>query len=120
MIRFGVLDLLRPVVLSFADATGGGASDSDWNELLLLIGFAGGVSVLQSLVADVNREMEAYKLYAVVSPVIHFVTHLTNWYIRRSRRRFWAHRGADDDRDKLAAFATLYEVLVTFAKVAEY
>jgi isoleucyl-tRNA synthetase len=76
------------------------------------------ISVLQSLVADVNREMESYRLYAVIPPIIGFVDHLTNWYIRRSRRRFWAHRGAGDEADKLAAFATLYEVLTTFAEVA--
>jgi len=43
-----------------------------------------------------------------------FIDDLTNWYIRRSRRRFW--RG-ELDVDKASAFATLYEVLVTFAKV---
>ncbi len=76
------------------------------------------ISVLQSLIASVNTEMEAYRLFSVVPPIIGFVGDLTNWYIRRSRRRFWAHRGADDDSDKLAAFATLYETLTTFASVA--
>ncbi len=76
------------------------------------------VSVLQSLIAAVNTEMEAYRLYAVVPPIIGFVGDLTNWYIRRSRRRFWSRRGTGDDRDKMAAFATLYEVLTTFAAVA--
>ena len=76
------------------------------------------ISVLQSLIRDVNREMEGYRLYAVIPPIIGFVGHLTNWYIRRSRRRFWSHRGGEDDRDKLAAFATLYEVLATFVRVA--
>ena len=76
------------------------------------------LSVLQSLIADVNTEMQAYRLYAVIPPIIGFVEHLTNWYIRRSRRRFWAHRGVNDDADKLAAFATLYEVLTTFATIA--
>jgi isoleucyl-tRNA synthetase len=76
------------------------------------------VSVLQSLIADVNREMESYRLFAVIPPIIGFVDYLTNWYIRRSRRRFWTHRGGQDDADKLAAFATLYEVLTTFATVA--
>ena len=60
--------------------------------------------------------MEGYYLYSVVPPMIGFIDHLTNWYIRRSRRRFWRTR-SDDDTDKLAAFATLYEVLVTFSKV---
>jgi len=76
------------------------------------------LSVLQTLISTVNREMEAYRLFAVTPPIIGFVEHLTNWYIRRSRRRFWSHRGGADERDKLAAFATLYQVLATFSAVA--
>jgi isoleucyl-tRNA synthetase len=74
------------------------------------------LSILQSLISEVNRLMEGYYLYSVVPPMIGFIDHLTNWYIRRSRRRFWRTR-SDDDADKVAAFATLYEVLVTFSKV---
>jgi isoleucyl-tRNA synthetase len=74
------------------------------------------LSVLQSLVKRVNTEMEGYYLYNVIPPLIEFVDHLTNWYIRRSRRRFWMGRGTDEI-DSLAAFATLYEVLETFAKL---
>jgi len=76
------------------------------------------ISVLQSLVRDVNEEMERYQLYAVVPPILGFIDDLTNWYIRRSRRRFWARRSSTDEEDKLAAFATLYEVLTTFSRVA--
>ncbi len=76
------------------------------------------LSMLQSLISRVNEEMVAYRLYAVTPPIVGFVEHLTNWYIRRTRRRFWAHRGTADHRDKLAAFATLHEVLLTFATVA--
>lgn len=76
------------------------------------------LSVLQSLIERVNTEMEDYRLYNVIPPVIGFIDDMTNWYIRRSRRRFWSQRGTGDDVDKLAAFATLYEVLVTFVKVA--
>ncbi len=77
------------------------------------------LSVLQSLVKKINREMEGYYLYNVIPPLIDFVDHLTNWYIRRTRRRFWAARSEGDDMpaDSLAAFATLYDVLVTFAKL---
>src|SRR6185295_12387622 len=60
------------------------------------------------------REMEGYRLYNVVPRLSWFIDLLTNWYIRRSRRRFWK---SDDDTDKADAYATLYEVLVTFAKV---
>jgi isoleucyl-tRNA synthetase len=76
------------------------------------------LSVLQSLIRQVNVEMKGYRLFAVISPILGFIDDLTNWFIRRSRRRFWSKRGATTEADKLAAFATLYEVLVTFAKVA--
>jgi isoleucyl-tRNA synthetase len=58
--------------------------------------------------------MEGYRLYNVVPRLTWFIDVLTNWYIRLSRRRFWK---SDDDADKNDAYATLYEVLVTFAKV---
>jgi isoleucyl-tRNA synthetase len=63
--------------------------------------------------------MEGYYLYNVVPPTLGFIDHLTNWYVRRSRRRFWRARGesGEGDADKLAAFATLYEVLTTFIEV---
>ncbi len=76
------------------------------------------LSVQQSLVDEVNTQMEGYYLYKVIPPILGFIDDLTNWYIRRSRRRFW--RSADDQsgqRDKAAAYATLYETLVTFGKV---
>ena len=72
------------------------------------------LSSLQSLVRDVNNEMEGYRLYNVVPRLTWFIDVLTNWYIRLSRRRFWK---SDDDADKNDAYATLYEVLVTFAKI---
>ena len=76
------------------------------------------LSVLQSLVDDVNTQMEGYYLFRVVPPIVGFIDDLTNWYIRRSRRRFW--RSADDvagQVDKAAAYATLHEALVTFGRV---
>ena len=71
------------------------------------------LSELQTLVHDINAEMEAYRLYRTVPAMVAFVEKLTNWYIRRSRRRFWK---SEDDEDKASAYATLYKVLVTFAK----
>ncbi len=77
------------------------------------------LSILQTLVSEVNEQMEGYYLYNVVPPTLGFIDHLTNWYVRRSRRRFWRARGesGEGDNDKLAAFATLYEVLTTFIEV---
>ncbi len=74
------------------------------------------LSMLQSLITEVRHQMNGYYLYAVVPPTLGFIDHLTNWYVRRSRRRFWRSRG-EDEADKLAAFATLYEVLITFSEV---
>ncbi len=70
--------------------------------------------MLQSLVREVNTQMEGYYLDKVVPPMLGFIDDLTNWYIRRSRRRFWK---SDNDADKRAAYETLYEVLTTFARV---
>lgn len=72
------------------------------------------LSNLQTLIRDVNAEMDAYRLYRVIPRLDAFIDDLTNWYIRRSRERFW---GNDDDTDKAAGYHTLYEVLVTFSKV---
>ena len=76
------------------------------------------LSMLQSLIREVNVQMEGYYLYKVVPPVLEFIDHLTNWYIRRSRRRFW--RSVEDESaklDKASAYATLYETLVEFFKI---
>jgi isoleucyl-tRNA synthetase len=76
------------------------------------------ISKLQSLIASINTEMTGYYLYKTIPPMLAFIGDLTNWYIRRSRRRFWknALNKAEQD-DKLSAYATLYEVLVCFAKI---
>ena len=71
------------------------------------------LSELQTLLRDLNAEMEAYRLYRTVPAMVAFIEKLTNWYIRRSRRRFWK---SEDDQDKQAAYDTLYQVLTTFIK----
>ncbi|MBK8801586.1 MAG: class I tRNA ligase family protein [Fibrobacteres bacterium] len=69
---------------------------------------------LQDLLATIESEMEGFRLYNVVPQVVRFIDSLTNWYIRRSRRRFWK---STDDGDKVAAYATLHRVLKDFAVV---
>lgn len=66
------------------------------------------LSKLQSLKAEVNEQMQAYRLYNVVPALFGFIEDLTNWYIRLNRRRFWAD-GMEDD--KKSAYTTLFEVL---------
>ena len=66
-----------------------------------------------SLVRGVEEAMERYALDEAVEHFIPFMDQLTNWYIRRSRRRFWADK---DSQDRQEAFSTLYLVLKTVAK----
>lgn len=73
------------------------------------------LSRLQRLVEEVRRAMDAYELQGAVKPLGEFIDELTNWYIRRSRRRFWK---SQDDDDKRAAYETLYRVLLDLARVA--
>ncbi|SHK68401.1 Isoleucyl-tRNA synthetase [Fibrobacter sp. UWH5] len=72
------------------------------------------LATLQDLAAKVEVEMKAYRLYNVVPAIIAAVDDLTNWYVRRSRRRFWK---SENDGDKNAAYATMYKVLVDFSKI---
>jgi isoleucyl-tRNA synthetase len=72
------------------------------------------ISLLHDTIASVNSEMEQYNLYKVVPQLTDFIDNLTNWYIRRSRRRFWK---SENDADKEIAYRTLYYVLVEFVKV---
>jgi len=74
------------------------------------------LSVMQSLIKEVNLQMESYNLYKVVPAVVDFIEELTNWYIRRSRGRFWAPR-EENPQAKKECHSTLYTVLLTFSKV---
>jgi isoleucyl-tRNA synthetase len=74
---------------------------------------------LRETVETMTEGYAAYVPVRVAQPAEAFLDDLSNWYVRRSRRRFWAARGESpsSDADKAAAYQTLYTVLVTFAKV---
>jgi isoleucyl-tRNA synthetase len=72
-------------------------------------------SSMESLSANVTKAMDNYDLQGSVRPFVRFVEDLTNWYIRRSRRRFWK---SQDDADKAQAYETLYYVLLNISKIA--
>ncbi len=74
------------------------------------------LSNLQLLVKRARQAFEGYLLYGFVEQAERFVDGLSNWYVRRNRRRFWRTRDAND-RDKLAAYQTLYTAVVTFIKL---
>ncbi len=72
-------------------------------------------SSLTSLVTHVNKALEGYDLTRAVRQISSFVIDdLSNWYVRRSRRRFWK---SEMGRDKMAAFQTLYECLLTVSRL---
>ena len=72
------------------------------------------LSRLNHLVETVDRGLERYDVNGAARPVQEFVEELSNWYVRRSRRRFWK---SESDADKLAAHQTLYETLVTLSRL---
>jgi isoleucyl-tRNA synthetase len=72
------------------------------------------LSVTESLVENVESALEAYDLSRAVDPIINYIDQLNNWYIRRSRRRFWR---SENDDDKLEGYACLYSALKTLVMV---
>ncbi|MBN2448887.1 MAG: isoleucine--tRNA ligase, partial [Lentisphaeria bacterium] len=73
------------------------------------------LSQLQACTADIRESMEGYDLQKASTRFVGFIDDLTNWYIRRSRRRFWK---SDNDDDKDQAYQTLHHVLLGFCKLA--
>jgi len=73
------------------------------------------LSCLNTLIKTVDEGLDQYKITETARAIEEFVDNLSNWYVRRTRERFW---GKDMDKSKEAAFATLYTVLVTLSKVA--
>ncbi len=72
------------------------------------------LSELNLLVEQVTEALDTYDAPGATRPIEEFVDLLSNWYLRRSRRRFWR---SGSDKDKKAAYQTLYECLVTVAKL---
>jgi isoleucyl-tRNA synthetase len=73
------------------------------------------VSLSESLVQEVTQAWDAYETQKGTSAIVSFIDSLNNWYIRRSRRRFWR---SENDVDKKQAYDTLYKVLQTVIAVA--
>ncbi|MFO0970864.1 MAG: class I tRNA ligase family protein [Candidatus Saccharimonadales bacterium] len=81
------------------------------------------VSRLHQLVAEVEKHMDEYNLPDAIAPILPFLDDASNWYVRRSRRRFWRQSTvasgeggkSEDDGDKADAYKTLHYVLVRLA-----
>lgn len=73
------------------------------------------LSEMAKLVEDFTESIEKYELQKAISMIVGFIDNLNNWYIRRSRRRFWR---SENDLDKNQAYQSLYTVLMTLVHVA--
>ncbi|HKJ85960.1 MAG TPA: isoleucine--tRNA ligase [Spirochaetia bacterium] len=73
------------------------------------------LSEAERLVEDVTAQLDGYDLQRAIDPIVHYIDLLNNWYIRRSRRRFWR---SENDADKAEAYATLHSVLMKLTLVA--
>lgn len=72
------------------------------------------VSALRSTLVETTAALESYDIARATTALRDFIESLSNWYIRRSRKRFWK---SENDGDKANAYATLYDVLVTFSQL---
>ena len=72
------------------------------------------VSRVHQVRNQITEGMETYNIPAALSSVLEFIDDMSNWFVRRSRRRFWK---SEDDQDKLEAYSTLYYVLIYLAKI---
>ena len=73
------------------------------------------MSKLNTLVKDVDEKLNSYDITNAALEIEEFTDSLSNWYVRRNRARYWTQELTDD---KIGAYVTLYNVLVTLAKVA--
>jgi len=72
------------------------------------------ISELNRLVVKVTNFLDSYNLTSATRRIEEFLDNLSNWYVRRNRRRFWK---SESDADKLAAYSTLYRCLVTLSQL---
>lgn len=72
------------------------------------------ISKFNNLVLKVREELDVFQITSAARSIEKFVDDLSNWYVRRCRRRYWGSAMSDD---KVAAYLTLYEVLVGLAKL---
>jgi isoleucyl-tRNA synthetase len=72
------------------------------------------ISELNRLVREVTNSMDSYNLTSATRRIEEFVDNLSNWYVRRNRRRFWK---SESDADKLAAYTTLHRCLATLSQL---
>ncbi|ALJ20664.1 isoleucine--tRNA ligase [Microbacterium sp. No. 7] len=121
-IRAGVRELLLPLwnawyfFATYANAAGSGGYEAEWRTDSTHVLDRYILALTGDLVRDVAADLEALDSTTAAAKLRDFAEALTNWYIRRSRDRFWV--GVTDDPASREAFDTLYTVLETLTRVA--
>ncbi len=72
------------------------------------------ISKTNKFIKTAEKIYSNYQVFHLMSEATIFLDNLSNWYIRRNRRRFWK---SENDSDKTAAYSTLYQILINFVKV---
>ncbi|NOY10102.1 MAG: isoleucine--tRNA ligase [Spirochaetes bacterium] len=73
------------------------------------------LSEAEGMVGEITGQLDSYDLQKAIDPIVNFIDLLNNWYIRRSRRRFWR---SENDLDKEQAYQSLYSVLMKLVTAA--
>lgn len=71
------------------------------------------ISRVHQLIEEIEKNMDGYDIPSAMKPILPFIDDASNWFVRRSRRRFWK---SEDDTDKNNAYATLHYVLVRLSQ----
>lgn len=122
----GVRDVLKGILIplwnsysffiTYANIDGIEASGDAFNEKLPINPLDRWIlSITQKMVQEVTEALDNYDLSKAIDPIVLYIDQLNNWYIRRSRRRFWK---SENDGDKIEAYETLYSALKTFTLIA--
>jgi len=90
-------------------------STTDWDQPKVFTELDNWISSeLNRLISDVSKLMDSYNPTSATRRIEGFIDNLSNWYVRRNRRRFWK---SENDADKLAAYTTLHQCLVTLSQL---
>ena len=72
------------------------------------------ISKMHDLIKEADKAYSSFKVFQLMKSITKFIDDLSNWYVRRSRRRFWR---SENNTDKKAAYSALYQVLLDLIKV---
>ena len=72
------------------------------------------ISKMHDLIKEADKAYSSFKVFQLMKSITKFIDDLSNWYVRRSRRRFWR---SENNTDKKAAYSALYQVLLDLTKV---